>query len=312
MKCEDCLSLLEEYGDAELHDRDALRVKAHLALCLTCDEAYAALQQEQQLYAHYQRDLEVTAALWQGVQASLKREAAQPDFEQPAGMAQRLRRFFGETFHAPRFSLALAALLVVIAVGATVLVMKVVNQNSNPAMQASGNIHTTSSASSPHRNTAPSSEDKALAGGTGNSNEPPNSAPEQKNNAVNPPDKNHYAVKQDAPQMIPIRNESTPRQTPLAKVAASKPRSTAEELVRDAEQKYVQAIALLQRDFDQRRSKLDPKLVAKLDASLASIDRTIAETRKAVHQNSDDPIALQYLLTAYAKKVEVLKDVTAN
>jgi len=95
-------------------------------------------------------------------------------------------------------------------------------------------------------------------------------------------------------------------------LVADQPKTTAEALLRDAEVKYIKAIAILQNDFEKRRSKLDPKLVAKLEASLSSIDRTIAETRKAVRQNANDPIALQYMLTAYAKKVEVLRDITAD
>jgi hypothetical protein len=115
------------------------------------------------------------------------------------------------------------------------------------------------------------------------------------------------------PRIVKTPNYGTKLHEVVAgNVESAQPRVTAEALLRDAEQKYVKAIAILQRDFEKRRSKLDPQLVAKLDASLASIDRTIAETRKAVHQNSDDPIAVQYMLTAYAKKVEVLRDITAD
>ena len=38
------------------------------------------------------------------------------------------------------------------------------------------------------------------------------------------------------------------------------------------------------------------------------LDRTIADTRKAVRQHPDDPVAVQYMLTAYAKKVDVLRE----
>jgi hypothetical protein len=53
-------------------------------------------------------------------------------------------------------------------------------------------------------------------------------------------------------------------------------------------------------------------LVARLDAALGSIDNTIVETKKAMRENPNDPIALQYMLSAYAKKVEVLRDVTTD
>jgi hypothetical protein len=86
----------------------------------------------------------------------------------------------------------------------------------------------------------------------------------------------------------------------------------ANKLVRDAEQKYLAAITILKRDYDKRRTQLNPQFVAKMDAALSTIDSTIAETRKAVRQNPDDPIALQYMLAAYAKKVEVLKGVAGS
>jgi hypothetical protein len=80
--------------------------------------------------------------------------------------------------------------------------------------------------------------------------------------------------------------------------------------VRDAEQKYLTAITMLSRDVNSRRSQLDPMMLARFDASLAEIDRTIKETRHVVRENPEDPIALQYLLAAYSKKVDVLREMT--
>jgi hypothetical protein len=87
---------------------------------------------------------------------------------------------------------------------------------------------------------------------------------------------------------------------------------TPQQLVREAEQKYVAAIAILQRDFNQRRSQLDPEVRARFDNALADIDKTIAETRRVVRQNPDDPIALQYLLAAYSKKVDALREMSRD
>jgi hypothetical protein len=294
MKCDDCLAIIEEYFDAELGERDSAKVAEHIAVCAGCNEVYQSLQQEQQLYVHYQRDVEVTSVLWQGVQSRIRQEAARQEIGQQPGVVERLRRFFTETFHAPRFSPALAAMLVVIAVGATVLVMKYVNSNSPTPTIAENNTNST--------NPAPASD--------GNRNAAPQPPPNQIADVPTSGDK-------DAPENAP-KVRQTPVKVPVGAtrspqtVAAVKPNATAEDLLRDAEMKYIKAIVILERDFDKRRSKLDAKLVAKLDNSLASIDRTIAETRKAVHQNPGDPIALQYMLTAYAKKVEVLKDVTTN
>src|SRR5262249_22494826 len=85
---------------------------------------------------------------------------------------------------------------------------------------------------------------------------------------------------------------------------------TPAQLVPDAEQKYLAAIAQVSRDVNKHRSQLDPMVLARFDASLSEIDRTIKETRQVVRQNPEDPIALQYLLAAYSKKVDVLREMT--
>jgi hypothetical protein len=65
---------------------------------------------------------------------------------------------------------------------------------------------------------------------------------------------------------------------------------------------------MLQRDVASKRSHLDAQTAARFGESLAAIDRSIAETRRAVAEHAGDPIAAQYMLSAYAKKVEVLRE----
>jgi hypothetical protein len=86
---------------------------------------------------------------------------------------------------------------------------------------------------------------------------------------------------------------------------------TPDELVREAEQKYVAAIAMLSRDVNSRRSRLDPKMAARFEQTLAAVERTIADTRRAVREHPGDPVAAQYMLTAYAKKVDVLREMAS-
>ena len=84
--------------------------------------------------------------------------------------------------------------------------------------------------------------------------------------------------------------------------------NTPDQLVREAQQKYVAAIELLSRDVARNRSRLDPATRLRLEESLTSIDRTIAATKRAVRRSPDDPVAVQYMLAAYAKKVDVLRE----
>ncbi|HEY1404781.1 MAG TPA: hypothetical protein VGB05_11675, partial [Pyrinomonadaceae bacterium] len=81
-----------------------------------------------------------------------------------------------------------------------------------------------------------------------------------------------------------------------------------ERLVREAESKYLAAIRMLSEDVNRKRTRLDPQVAARFDETLATIDRSIAETRRTVLQQRNDPVAVQYMLSAYAKKVEVMRE----
>ena len=87
---------------------------------------------------------------------------------------------------------------------------------------------------------------------------------------------------------------------------------TPEDWVKDAEAKYQKAIEILKRDVDRKRANFDPQTLARFDETLQAIDRTIAETRHAALSQGNDPVAVQYMLTAYAKKVEVLREMARN
>ena len=68
MKCEVCLNLLEEYLDGELPAADQDEVGAHLITCGSCAASFASLSAEQEIFAHYDRDLEAPATLWSDVE----------------------------------------------------------------------------------------------------------------------------------------------------------------------------------------------------------------------------------------------------
>ena len=311
MKCEDCLDVIEEYFDKELNALGSIEVAAHLIACPTCAEVHEALKQEHAAYASYKRDIEVTPALWQGIQSRLKAETVQPVIvqETPAesiGLFERLRSFFAETMRAPRFSPALSAALVIVAVGATVVVMNYLNSRNQSAPVAINNstpgnngnqTPDSSNAVSPNPNVATSGD----PGKKAKEDADPNSVKKE----VVADDVKPKIVKTIPEKVIP---QPAIEHQPLAK----NPNPSADKLVRDAERKYLAAITLLKRDYDKRRTQLNPQFIAKMDAALSTIDNTIAETRKAVKQNPDDPIALQYMLAAYAKKVEVLKGVSGS
>ena len=69
MKCEVCLPLLEEYLDGELAADDREQIDAHLITCNECSESFAALTAEQEIFARYDRELEVPPFMWTRVAA---------------------------------------------------------------------------------------------------------------------------------------------------------------------------------------------------------------------------------------------------
>jgi len=69
MKCEVCSELLEEYLDGELGAHEQVQIGDHLIECADCSASFAVLTAEQQLYARYDRELEVPPFLWTRVAA---------------------------------------------------------------------------------------------------------------------------------------------------------------------------------------------------------------------------------------------------
>jgi hypothetical protein len=75
MRCVECLPLIEEYFDGEVEERVAEQMSAHLSACADCSAALDALSFEQEVYARYDRGLEVSPALWAGVSAEIARDS---------------------------------------------------------------------------------------------------------------------------------------------------------------------------------------------------------------------------------------------
>ena len=280
MKCEEYRILIEDYVDGSLDPKSAGRVTSHTATCAECATFYREMSLEQEVYARYQREVDVTPVLWTSIETRIKQERA----EKPVGLLRRLGEQLAGVFSAPRLSPAFAAALVVVAIGVTVFVMSRLNSPA-PEQIASGN-------------------NNASVNGTDTPNQNSRVSPAPKPPEIEK-DKGVVAVASSPGST----RATTPPANPKIRMNAT---LTPAQLVRDAEQKYLTAIAMLSRDVNRRRSQLDPMMLARFDVSLSEIDRTVKETRQVVRENPEDPIALQYLLAAYSKKVEVLREMTNN
>lgn len=115
MKCDECLPLVEEYVDGELNEREAEGLQAHLSLCASCAEAVDALMREQEIYARYERDIEVTPAMWHAVRERIEAEK-QTQQTQSSKTLNGWRAWLAEVFSPnSRLRPAFAAALVLIA-----------------------------------------------------------------------------------------------------------------------------------------------------------------------------------------------------
>lgn len=129
MRCEDCLPVVEDYFDGALEKDEANRVGAHIAVCAECATALDALEAEQSLYLRYDRGLEVTPALWEGVRAGIARLEADderlsvqaPALTPLAGLRGRLAMFFAALTLRPVFASSLALVLFGVVLGALLL-----------------------------------------------------------------------------------------------------------------------------------------------------------------------------------------------
>src|SRR5689334_4137143 len=110
MKCEVCSELLEEYLDGELAAHDRTQIDEHLIECAGCSATFATLSAEQQLFARYDRELEVPPFLWTRVAAHTVAES-----QKQAGLAAIFTR---------RLASAIAILLLAIAVGVVYLIAR--------------------------------------------------------------------------------------------------------------------------------------------------------------------------------------------
>lgn len=109
---------------------------------------------------------------------------------------------------------------------------------------------------------------------------------------------------------LPLNLESLPAPKINSSPRKLNKTSPAQKLIKEAEGKYLAAITILEKDSKKNYQKMSPELKASFDKSLRIIDENIAQTRRAIEKNPKDPVVAQYMLAAYAKKVEILQEIT--
>lgn len=280
MKCEACQPLLEEFFDGELADKTAADVAVHLKTCSSCAALLQQLTAEQQTYQGYERGVNVSANTWRQVEKRIAHRQVEPKLNATSPtLSERIR----ELLSLPRLSVPVATGLVLVAVVLTIVIM---NYSKRVEPQDAIVAERQKSLETPAGKLAAVSRGDEVA-------------------TPAPVIKERESIVSTADQP-----KAAPHEKRVAAKTSFNERSPA-QLVREAEEKYLSAIALLTRDVERHPSSLDTQARAKFESALAAIDRTISATRVAVRQNPNDPVAVQYMLAAYRKKVDVLREMTS-
>lgn len=296
MTCNETLKTIEDYHYGELDDLAAARVASHLRGCKECPAALDALEDEAALYRAYaqsvDQSLEVTSEMWEAVRLRVAdSEAARTTSKTPAsGLWRSLAVMFAAL--TPRSAamrqVAYSAILVVVSVTATLIAVGVFRQQPpSVAEKSDRNPPPRAVQSAKETAGAPAKED----GATANVKPPLPPAPKTIKEG------SKYAVVRNVAP--PGTNDLTPQQYDLFR---------AMQKIQRAERDYVDAIKVLSAAVNKRKSTLDPRLVAAFEKNLAIVDRAIAQTRKAYETHPGDPEIAQYMLLAYANKVDLMRE----
>jgi uncharacterized membrane protein len=295
MNCEECLLILDEYADSELDEKSAVRVSAHINDCLACASEYEMLRREQQIYSQYPLEVEATPALWANIQANI--EEIRRERTALGSFGYRLANFFGVSTFNPTFA-AVPFVLLLITLGIIIGLIK-------------------------YKSAEKTFSEETVFQKTGVQYAPEKIGNSQKNETQSLIKKDDILKSKDKTLIVRVenrmkRNIARPnfpkpkKQFINSESIGSDRKMTTDEVVEKAERQYKGAIAILSGDIKLRRAQLSPNLISQFEQSLAEIDRTINETKRAVRTQPNDPVAIQYMTTAYAKKIELLRTIAGN
>lgn len=114
MKCDDCLNLLAEYIDREVSENEAASVSAHLITCANCSNEFEALTVEGEIYARYDRELNISPSMWHAIEA---RTVAALRPARKSGLRASLVGLFAIPRFGVAFSGAIAVVIIAVVVG---------------------------------------------------------------------------------------------------------------------------------------------------------------------------------------------------
>ncbi|MEP7340649.1 MAG: hypothetical protein ABI977_23155, partial [Acidobacteriota bacterium] len=262
------------YGESS--ERLAGQMRAHLADCAECTALRDELEREHELFTQFyeQTAIDPTSETWEAIRTRIAEEPVRQVTETKPRWWQSLAG--GWPTPVLMRQAAFALLLVALSVTATVLLMKRGDDGKNIARHDD------------QQNVNPSPQPPAPSPTT-------NVAQVKPDTAITPPPVKPGNVRRDAVKPQPLSDQEL----------------LARQLAR-AEREYQGAIRMLDQAIAKRRDDIAPEAFKQYQASLALIDNSIAQSKRALRERPDDPGASQFLLAAYAKKVELMQTVAMN
>jgi Putative zinc-finger len=274
MSCELCRSELEDFLYGELSESRASEIRAHLAGCGACASARDDLERENELFARYyeQTASEPSAEMWGAIRERIRAEAVSSQ-RQPSHEQEDARGWFSGWAGSGAFAWLFRPSILRQAAFSLLLIALTVAVTTWVLKRGSEEDKTTVKRETP----APSQPPPAAA--------PPLPVPA--------PKRSQRAIRRVVPPQ--------PSDQGLIN------QQIGQQIAR-AEREYRNAIRLLDSAIAKRKEGFDPELIRQYESSLALIDSSIAASRRALRERPNDLAAGQFLLAAYARKVELMQD----
>jgi anti-sigma factor RsiW len=275
-------AMLQSYFDGELSSELMESATLHLASCATCAAGARELEEENALLSEA-FGLEFNESipserLRRRVDAAIAGlQVARPVVQQPSAVSN----FFGSLSSlfsfSPQRTLGYAALMLLLAFGAILGLVKLKSSVPTSKDQVAVNV--------PQPAPAPVVDNSRSTA----SNPEPVIAPV----AIDKPE--------ITPRVIKVANKST-----VNKVLPARP---APVKLLPGERSYLQTIAKLDSTIKDDKNNMRPALQVEYERNLAVVDRAIAATRTAAKKNPNDPDAADFMFAAYQSKVDLLNTI---
>jgi anti-sigma factor RsiW len=271
MSCELCRSELEDLLYGELSESRASEIRAHLAGCRACASARDELERENELFARYYEKtaIDPSAEMWEAIRERIRAEAVPSREREDAG------GWFAGWAGGGAFAWLFRPSILRQAAFSLLLIALTVAVTTWVLKRGKNEIETVEKKEIP----APSLSPQTTA----------TPAP------IPSPKQSQEIVRRVAPRARRLSDQGLINQQIGQQIAR-------------AEREYRNAIRLLDSAIAKRKEAFDPELIRQYESSLALIDSSIAASRRALRERPNDLAAGQFLLAAYARKVELMQD----